>query len=110
MIRDPARIIESKHRLPHGGRQLSWFLLGSATGQLTRCEQDSVGQYENEIGTRGTQVHVPSVEDRYVLLAIQYMIIDWFTWSRRRRVELLSNDAYDITFFLKGVPLVALYM
>jgi hypothetical protein len=44
-----------------------------------RCEQDSVGQSGSEIGTRGTHVHVPSVEDHYVLLAIQYMIIDWFT-------------------------------
>jgi hypothetical protein len=33
----------------------------------------------SEIGTRGTQLHVLSVEDRYVLLAIQYMITDWFT-------------------------------
>jgi hypothetical protein len=28
------------------------------------------------VGTRRTQVHVRSVEDRYVLLEIQYMIID----------------------------------
>jgi hypothetical protein len=33
-------------------------------------EQGDVGESGGEIGTRGTQVHVPSVEDRYILLAI----------------------------------------
>jgi hypothetical protein len=39
----------------------------------------------SEIGTRRTQVHVPAVKDRYVLLAIKYMITVVFTRSRRRR-------------------------
>jgi hypothetical protein len=38
-----------------------------------------------EIGTRCTQVHVPAMEDRYILLAIYYMITMVFTWSRRRQ-------------------------
>ena len=37
------------------------------------------------LGTRYTQLRVPSVEDPYVLLAIQYMIIDVFTGCRCRR-------------------------
>ena len=37
------------------------------------------------LGTRRTQLRVPSEEDPYVLLAIQYMIIDVFTGCRRRR-------------------------
>ena len=37
------------------------------------------------LGTRRTQLRVPSVEDPYVLLAIQYMIIDVFTGCRHRR-------------------------
>jgi hypothetical protein len=36
-------------------------------------------------GRRRTHVHIPTVEDCYVLLAIQYMIIDVFTGSRHRR-------------------------
>jgi hypothetical protein len=41
-----------------------------------------------EIGTRCTQVHVPTVEDRYILLAIYYMITVVFTGSRRRRSSI----------------------
>ena len=57
------------------------------------------------LGTRRTQLRVPSVEDPYVLLAIQYMIIDVFTGCRRKRsyaVYLLSP--------LFRVPWLALYM
>jgi hypothetical protein len=36
-------------------------------GYLMGCEQDNVGKSGNEIGTRGTQVYVLSVEDHYVL-------------------------------------------
>ena len=35
------------------------------------------------LGTRRTQLRVPSVEDPYVLLAIQYMITSIFTGCRR---------------------------
>jgi hypothetical protein len=31
------------------------------------------------VGTQHTQVHVPAVEDLYILLAIQYIIIVVFT-------------------------------
>jgi hypothetical protein len=41
----------------------------------------------NEIGTRCTQVHIPSVEDRYILLEIT-ILID-LHGSLRRRVERL---------------------
>ena len=57
------------------------------------------------LGTRRIQLRVPSVEDPYVLLAIQYMIIDVFTGCHRRRsyvVYLLSP--------LFRVPWLALYM
>jgi hypothetical protein len=37
------------------------------------------------LDTRRTQLRVPSVEDAYALLAIQYMIIDVFTGCRRRQ-------------------------
>ena len=37
------------------------------------------------LGTRRTQLRVPSVEDPYVLLAIQYMIICMFTGCRHKR-------------------------
>ena len=46
------------------------------------------------------------MEDRYVLLSIQYMIIDWFTMEPPEAVgETRSNMTYPV-----GVPLVALYM
>jgi hypothetical protein len=38
------------------------------------------------VGTRRTQVHVLAVQDLYILLAIQYMIIDVFTWCRCRQI------------------------
>jgi hypothetical protein len=37
------------------------------------------------LGTRRIQLRVPSVEDPYMLLAIQYMIIYVFTGYRHRR-------------------------
>jgi hypothetical protein len=42
-------------------------------------KQGDIGESRSEIGTRGTQVHVPSVEDRYILLAIKYMTIVIFS-------------------------------
>jgi hypothetical protein len=42
-------------------------------------DQEDVEESGNKIGTRCTQVYVPSVEDLYVLLEIHYMIIDVFT-------------------------------
>ena len=42
------------------------------------------------LGTRCTQLRVPSVEDPYVLLAIQYTIIVVFTGGRRRRIYVVS--------------------
>jgi hypothetical protein len=38
-----------------------------------------VGESRSEIGTHDTLVHIPSMEDRYILLAILYMIIVVFT-------------------------------
>ena len=57
------------------------------------------------LGTRFTQLRVPSVEDPYVLLAIQYMIISMFTGGRRRRnyvVSLLSILLYYVSLLLFG--------
>ena len=45
----------------------------------------------SRLGTRCTQLRVPSVEDPYVLLAIQYMIIVVFTGGRRRRIYVVSS-------------------
>ena len=39
----------------------------------------------SRLGTQYTQLRVPSVEDPYVLLAIQYMITSMFTGCRRKR-------------------------
>jgi hypothetical protein len=44
----------------------------------------------SKIGTRRTQVHIPAVEDRYVLLAILYIITMVFTGSRCKR-SCVSN-------------------
>jgi hypothetical protein len=57
------------------------------------------------LGTRRTQLRVPSVEDPYVLLAIYYMIISMFTGCRHIR----SYVVYLLSPFYR-VPWLALYM
>jgi hypothetical protein len=70
-LKDPARITKSSRRDPHGRRQL--MRVNSANvldeglwigGKVITRDSGS------EIGTRCTQVHVPTVKDRYILLAI----------------------------------------
>jgi hypothetical protein len=64
------------------------------------------------LGTRRTQLRVPSVEDPYVLLAIQYMIIDVFTGCRRSGA-MLSIFCLSVVYVLASlfrVPWLALYM
>ena len=56
------------------------------------------------LGTRCTQLRVPSVEDPYMLLAIQYMIIVVFTEGRRRRIYVVyCLCCYLIYIFLSFV-------
>jgi hypothetical protein len=70
-LMDPVRITKSSRHDPHGRRKLTrvnstnvldkgLMIGGRATTRDSRIE----------IGTRHTQVHVPAVEDRYILLAI----------------------------------------
>ena len=69
----------------------------------------------SEIGTRCTRVHVPAVEERYVLLAILYI----HSVASVRRLALVYNgvavggrerDWMSNIVVPLGVPLVALYM
>jgi hypothetical protein len=62
------------------------------------------------LGTRRTQLRVPSVEDPYVLLAIQYMIIDVFTGCRHRRSYVVYIPSLYMLSSLFRVPWLALYM
>jgi hypothetical protein len=70
-LKHPAWMTKSSRRDPHGRRQLTrvnstnvlddgLWIGGKATTRNSRSESD----------TRRTQVHIPAVEDRYVLLAI----------------------------------------
>jgi hypothetical protein len=64
------------------------------------------------LGTRRTQLRVPSVEDPYVLLAIQYMIICMFTGCRHSG-SMLSIFCLLVLYVLVPlfrVPWLALYM
>ena len=63
----------SKHRLPHGGRHCRGCDHGRCYGVAhERCRARRRWRFRKRVGTRCTQVHVPSVEDRYVLLEIYY--------------------------------------
>ena len=53
------------------------------------------------LGTRRTQLRVPSVEDPYVLLAIYYMIISIFTGSRRSGA-MLSIFRLSVVLSISG--------
>jgi hypothetical protein len=70
-LKDPARITKSSRRDPHGRRQLtrvnSTNVLdeGLMIGGRATTRDSGI-----EIGTRCTQLHVPTVEDHYILLAI----------------------------------------
>jgi hypothetical protein len=61
------------------------------------------------LGTRRTQLRVPSVEDPYVLLAIHYMIINIFTGCRHRRSYVVYLYVYLLASLFR-VPWLALYM
>jgi hypothetical protein len=70
-LKDPARMTKSTHRGPRGRRQLtrvnSTNVLdeGLMIGGRAMTRDSGI-----EIGTRCTQIHVSSVEDRYIQLAI----------------------------------------
>ena len=54
------------------------------------------------LGTRRTQLRVPSVEDPYVLLAIQYMIICVFTGCRHSGSMLSLSLCLYLSLFISG--------
>jgi hypothetical protein len=56
-------------RDPHGRRQLTNVNLTNVLDEGLRIGgKATTRDYRIEIGTRCTQVHVPAVEDRYILL------------------------------------------
>jgi hypothetical protein len=70
-LKDPARITKSSHRDPHGRRQLMRVNSTNVLDEGLRIGGRATTRDSGiEIGTRRTQVHVPAVEDRYILLAI----------------------------------------
>jgi hypothetical protein len=69
--KDPARITKSSRRDPHGRRQLTRVNSTNVLDEGLRIAEKATTRDSGiEIGTRCTQVHVPAVEDRYILLAI----------------------------------------
>jgi hypothetical protein len=85
-LKDPARITKSSRRDPHGRRQLTRVNSTNILDEGLRIRGRATTRDSGiEIGTRCTQVHVPALEDRYILLAIYYMITMMFTWCRHRR-------------------------
>ena len=60
------------------------------------------------LGTRRTQLRVPSVEDPYVLLAIQYMIIVVLQGATVGGIVSMLYPLYFVSS--KGCPYLALYM
>jgi hypothetical protein len=70
-LKDPARITKSSRRDPHGRRQLARVKSTNILDEGLRIGGKATTRDSGiEIGTRRTQVHVPVVEDRYILLAI----------------------------------------
>jgi hypothetical protein len=70
-LKDPVRITKASGRDPHGRRQLTRINSTNVLDEGLRIGgRATTRDSENEIGTRCTQVHVPAVEDRYILLAI----------------------------------------
>jgi hypothetical protein len=70
-LKDPARMTKSRRRDPHGRRQLTRVNSINVLDEGLRIEGTATTRDSGiEIGTRHTQVHVPVVEDSYILLAI----------------------------------------
>jgi hypothetical protein len=70
-LKDPTRITKSSRRDPHGRRQLTRVNSTNVLDKGLRIgENASTRDSGIKIGTRSTQVHVPAVEDGYILLAI----------------------------------------
>jgi hypothetical protein len=68
-LKDPAQMIKSSRRYPHGRRQLT--RVNSINVQEFWIGKKATTRDSGiEIGTRRTQVHVSAVEDRFILLAI----------------------------------------
>jgi hypothetical protein len=67
----PARIIKSNRCDPHGRRQLTRINSVNVLNEgLWIGGKTITRDFRNEIDTRRTQVHVPTVDDLYTLLAI----------------------------------------
>jgi hypothetical protein len=70
-LKDPARMTKFSCRDPHGRRQLTKVNSTNVLDEeLWIGGRATTRDSEIEIGIRCTQVHVPAVEDRYILLAI----------------------------------------
>jgi hypothetical protein len=70
-LKDPAWMIKSSRRDLHGRRQLTRVNSANVLDEGLRIGGRAMTRDSGiEIGTRRTQVHVPMVEDRYILLAI----------------------------------------
>jgi hypothetical protein len=70
-LKKPARITKSNRRDPHSQRQLTRVNSTNVLDEGLRIGGKATTRDSGiEIGTRRTQVHVPAVEDRYILLAI----------------------------------------
>jgi hypothetical protein len=70
-LKDLAQITKSSRRDPHGRRQLTRVNSANVLDEGLRIGGRATTRDSGiEIGTRCTQVHVPAVEDRYILLAI----------------------------------------
>jgi hypothetical protein len=70
-LKDPARITKSSHRDSHGRCQLTRINSANVLDEgLWIGGKATTRDSGIEIGTRCTQVHVLTVEDRYILLAI----------------------------------------
>jgi hypothetical protein len=70
-LKDPARMTKSSRRDPHGRRQLTRVNSTNVPDEVLWIGGKAMTRDSGiEIGTRRTQVHVPAVEDRYILLAI----------------------------------------
>jgi hypothetical protein len=70
-LKDPARMIKSSRRNPHGRRQLTRVNSANVLDEGFRIGGRAMTRDSGiEIDTRRTQVYVPTVENRYILLAI----------------------------------------
>jgi hypothetical protein len=64
-------MIKSSRRDPHAQRQLTRVNSANVVDEgLWIGGKATTRDSESEIGTQRTQIHVPAMEDRYVLLAI----------------------------------------